>query len=284
MIIFEKRVAKHLSKTKNILLGIFQRSISTFSHKDNNARKLLGQWISRFFLNTSFFLQGRMDIESKSLWYDEEFNKQTGGFFLPRDDVEREIINLYTWDQVRRDMLILLLRSIIERQIQGDIVEVGVYQGLTAKMIHYYLPDRKLYLFDTFDLLDEKDLTIEKRETGMEYNKEWFINTSIEQVLKYIGKKNDNIIIHQGYFPDSIPEEFNSKKFAFVHIDVSLYKPTLDALNTFFDKMSCGGFIVLHDYNSNPSVRKSTDEFIRDKTEILIPMPDKSGSVLIVKQ
>lgn len=278
------KIGNLLSNPKKYLPMIPQRIIRILNPLDKQKLKVIGQSISHLFVNTSFFLQGRMDIEPKSLWYSEEFNNQTGGFLVPNDKVTREVIDLYTWDQVRRDMLVLLLRSILERKLQGDLVEVGVYRGLTAKMIHYYMPDRMLYLFDTFDILDERDLAAEKHATAMEYDKNWFVDTNIEQVLKYIDKKNDNIIIYHGYFPDSIPEEFNRKKFAFVHIDVSLYKPTKDALNYFYEKMSVGGFIVLHDYNSNASVRRSTDDFMKNKIEVPIPMPDKSGSVLIVKQ
>jgi len=278
------KINKLISNPKKYIPMVPRVIIRILNPLNKEGRKLLGQAISHLFLNTSFYLQGRMDIEPKSLWYNDEFNNQTGGFCIPGDNVKREIVDLYTWDQTRRDMLILLLRSILEREIQGDLIEIGVYKGISAKMIHYYMPDRRLYLFDTFDILDERDLDREKRETGIEYDKGWFVDASIENVLKYIDRKNDNITIIQGYFPNTIPEEFDSKTFAFVHIDISLYKPTIDALNYFYEKTSSGGIIVLHDYNSNPSVRKSTDEFMKNKIEIPIPMPDKSGSVLIVKQ
>jgi O-methyltransferase len=44
-----------------------------------------------------------------------------------------------------------------------------------------------------------------------------------------------------------------------------------------------GGFILAHDYNSWPGARKAVEQFFRDKPEIPIPMPDKSGSALVLK-
>jgi hypothetical protein len=48
--------------------------------------------------------------------------------------------------------------------------------------------------------------------------------------------------------------------------------------------MSVGGIIIVHDYNAWIGARQAVDDFFFDKSEIPVPMPDKSGSVLIVKQ
>lgn len=234
--------------------------------------------ISPIFKNSSFFFQGQMDINPKSVWHNPKFVNEFGGFFLKNDNIKREIVNLRGWDLVRRDMLILLLRSINERNIQGDIVEVGVYRGFTAKLFHYYMPERVLYLFDTFEGFDKREKEVDKIEG------EYFINTSIQKVLKYINKKNDNIKIFKGLFPQSIPKKLINKKFAFVHLDADLYEPTKSGLEYFYSKVNIGGFIVIHDYNTWQGARRAVDEFFVDKKEVIIPMPDKSGSVLIVKQ
>ena len=100
---------------------------------------------------------------------------------------------------------------------------------------------------------------------------------------KYISQKNNNIQFHVGYFPESIPENFDEQRFAFVHLDADLYQPILEGLKFFYPRMSSKGMIVVHDYNAWPGARKAVDEFFSDKSELPIPMPDKSGSALIVK-
>ena len=62
-------------------------------------------------------------------------------------------------DTVRRDMLVLLLRDLIERRVPGDMAELGVYKGLTARLIHHYAPERTLHLYDTFQGFDPRGRT-----------------------------------------------------------------------------------------------------------------------------
>ena len=37
-----------------------------------------------------------------------------------------------------------------KERIEGNLAELGVYRGTTAKILHTLLPQRRLYLFDTF--------------------------------------------------------------------------------------------------------------------------------------
>jgi O-methyltransferase len=241
-----------------------------------------GKNISSFFKNKSFYLQGQMDINPLGIWHKPEFIKSTGGFYL-NDGKDRNIMNLEPWDTTRRDMLILLLRMVIRNNISGSFAEVGVYKGHTAKLVHKYAPERNLYLFDTFAGFSERGTDIESKKTGDSINQKQFSDTSVEIVKKYI-EPNENVFFYKGYFPDVLPENFESMKFAFVHLDADLYDPTINGLRKFYDKMSQGGIIVVHDYNAWIGARTAVDEFFKDKAEKPIPMPDKSGSAIIIKQ
>ncbi len=247
------------------------------------AVKIFEQYLCYLFANTAFFLQGQMDINPKSRWYDQGFSNKIGGFFIPHDKTKRIIIDLQPWDLVRRDMIILLLRSIIERNIKGNLAELGVHKGTTAKLIHHYVPDRTLYLFDTFCGINDSAVHSEKTSTGLPDTRGKFNDTSLEDVLRYIKQRNDNVRIYSGHFPNTVNEELNSEKFAFVHLDFDLYESTLDGLNYFYTRVSPGGFILVHDYNAWPGARRAVNDFFYKKTETPIPMPDKSGSALIIK-
>lgn len=248
------------------------------------AIKIMQQQMCSLLQNTSFFMQGQMDINPKSRWHSNDFINLTGGFYPKNDYNNRQICNLEPWDNTRRDMLILLLRTIAEKIIIGDIAELGVYKGYTAKLIHYYIPERKLHLFDTFEGFTERSVIAEKEKTNLSISESHFADTSLDSVKEYIAQKNNNVLYYKGYFPESIPENFNQLMFAFVHLDADLYKPILEGLKYFYPRMSIRGLVVVHDYNAWPGVRKAVDEFFFDKKELPVPMPDKSGSVLIVKQ
>lgn len=127
------------------------------------AGKVAQQSLCYLFRNTAFFMQGQMDISPKSRWYNPELNELTGGCFPKNDSVERQICDLKPWDITRRDMLILLLRTLIEQRIEGDFVEVGVYKGFTAKLIHYYAPEKTFHLFDSFEGFTNRSIISEEK-------------------------------------------------------------------------------------------------------------------------
>lgn len=202
---------------------------------------------------------------------------------MPGDPVRRTIQNLEDWDTLRRDMIILLLRDLLERRVEGDLAELGVYRGNTARLMHHYLPERKLYLFDTFAGFAEKDMQVEARETGRPTKATEFSATSLELARKNIAAQNDNVEFFPGYFPESVPDFLRQRSFAFVNLDADLYEPILAGLRFFYERTVPGGFILVHDFNSWPGARKAVREFFKDKLEVPVPMPDKSGSALITK-
>lgn len=239
------------------------------------------QRLSALFADSAFFLQGQMDVHPRSRWRNDDFVSATGGFFLPGDPVPRRIMNLEPWDLVRRDMLVLLLRSLNQRRVPGDLAELGVYRGFTARLFHHYMPDRALHLFDTFAGFDPHDVQAEERVGGRGTLKGHFADTSVEGVLRFLERKNDNVHVYPGRFPDTIPPELESRTFALVHLDADLYEPTLAGLRWFYPRIAPGGFVVVHDYNAWPGARRAVDEFFAGRPQVPVPMPDKSGSVVV---
>ncbi len=173
------------------------------------------------------------------------------------------------------------LHHISKQNIPGYLAEVGVFKGETAKIIHHQLPDRKLYLFDSFEGLPKQviredcDGTVRPQTVNFE-------QTDKQQVEKYI-RGNENVIILEGIFPDTA-QDITDKQFAFVHLDADLYQSTLDGLQFFYPKLSAGGSILVHDYNHNwEGVIKAVDEFEKTIPEQFIPLNDMYGSVILTK-
>jgi len=236
------------------------------------------------FKHSAFFMQGQMDISPRARWHNCEFTKATGGFYPPADKETRRIHDLTAHDNTRRDMLVLLLRTVLVENIPGRFAELGVYKGHTAKLIHHYAPERKLHLFDTFSGFTERSVLRENQSTGITVKAKEFADTSLAGVKSFIQQRNDNVEFHAGFFPESIPPELLNEQFAFAHLDADLYEPTLAGLEFFYPRMAAGGMLVIHDYNSWFGARKAVDDFLTDKTEFPVPMPDKSGSALILKR
>jgi O-methyltransferase len=70
----------------------------------------------------------------------------------------------------------------MKKNIGGNVAELGVYRGDFAQYINIAFPDRKLYLFDTFEGFDEKDITLEEKQ-NYSCARSDFSKTSIERVL-----------------------------------------------------------------------------------------------------
>ena len=162
------------------------------------------------------------------------------------------------------------------RKVKGDVVEVGVYRGGSAKLIAELKGGKSLYLFDTFEGIPQKS-RIDKHRSGD------FKETSHEDVERYL-KNYKNIFVVKGVFPDSA-NMIRDKKFSFVHLDVDMYKSTLDSLGFLYNKMSEGGVILSHDYNSKscPGVKKAFDEFFSNKKEPVVEL-SATSQCLVIKQ
>jgi len=265
---------------------MLKKALNLLLHRKNLRQRLklkLADRGCRMLSKSGFYLQAKMDLDPKSWWHNPDFISAHGGRFIPGDPAPREVLPLEFWDTVRRDMIVLLLRELVARKIPGDMAELGVFRGFSARLIHHYLPERKLYLFDTFTGFDERDVQAELAAVGRPAERAAFSQTGLENALANIAPLNANVEVFPGFFPESAPAFLAQKQFAFVHLDADLHDPILAGLSFFYDKIVPGGFMLVHDYNSWLGARKAVSEFFRDKPETPIPMPDKSGSALILK-
>ena len=179
-------------------------------------------------------------------------------------------------DPIRYEAIALALHRIEKDKIFGSIAELGVYRGETSKFLKRLCSNKKIILFDTFEGFPEKDLEVDK-----DYR---FNNTSLEYVKNNISDIR-NIEFRVGYFPESA-KGLEHEKFCFVLIDMDLYKPTLEGLNFFYPKVSRGGYLFVHDYNSpesNYAVSKAVNKFMQDKPELIVEIPDVWGTIMFRK-
>lgn len=159
---------------------------------------------------------------------------------------------------------------VYERKMGGQVAECGVFRGDSAKYINKFFPDKKLYLFDTFEGFNESDIEYEIGLKNSNYNegkfsnKDLFICTNLELLMQKMIYP-DNIEIHKGYFPETT--EGVDDTFVFVNLDMDLYLPMLAGLRFFWDKMVVGGCILLHDYfhPSLPGVKKAVLDFEKER-------------------
>lgn len=192
-------------------------------------------------------------------------------------------------DFCRYGTLRLIIEEIINRKIEGDIAELGVYRGEFAKYLNQMFPDRKLYLFDTFSgfSLDEVKTDLDKGFTSEDWFEGWeyFKETSVELVMSKMRYPNQ-CVVKKGIFPSTIPAD--EIKYAFVSLDCDLYEPIFAGLKYFYPRISKGGYIMIHDYNQVgylKGVKQAVEDFEKEIGETLpkVPITDICGTLVVCK-
>ncbi|MES2690013.1 MAG: TylF/MycF/NovP-related O-methyltransferase [Bacteroidota bacterium] len=196
-------------------------------------------------------------------------------------DKESSVLPLKA-DYIRTSTLELFAREANTRNIHGSVAELGVYQGSFASAINQVFPDRKLYLFDTFEGFDKRDIQTEIANNFSEGNQD-FSATSVESVLGRM-KYPQNCVVKKGYFPESA-RGMDNEEFVFVSIDTDLYEPILKGLEFFYPKLVKGGCIFIHDFNNHEytGARKAVYDYCTNNRVSYLPLADIGGSVVIIK-
>ncbi len=198
--------------------------------------------------------------ERELLKYDEIFK-----------DLLREVKETCNMDNDEKFTLYSSMKAV--KGLEGDIAEVGVYKGGSAKILAEMKGRRDLFLFDTFEGLPkpkEEDLVKEG----------WLNDTSLESVQAYL-KKYSGVYFYKGLFPTTA-SSIMDKDFALVHLDTDMYDCTFEALKFFYPRMVQYGRIISHDYNNPdcPGVKRAFNEYFKDERYKIIDVADTQGMVL----
>lgn len=183
-------------------------------------------------------------------------------------------------DTVRLWSFILNIKQVLKEGVEGNFAELGVWRGNTAAVLAHFAhaSGRRVYLFDTFEGFDPEDL--KGVDSGRERE---FEGTSVAMVRRTVGSAWSACHVVVGYFPRSVQSEHRATKYAVVSLDCDLYEPMKAGLELFYPLMSRGGLLMLHDYSSLhwAGARRAIDEFCAATGELLMLLPDKSGSAFI---
>jgi O-methyltransferase len=184
-------------------------------------------------------------------------------------------------DYIRASSLELIANEIYDKNIDGNVAELGVYRGDFARLINKTFPDRELYLFDTFEGFDSRDVKTELKN-NFSNGKEDFSDTNVELVLGKM-QNRENCIVKKGFFPETAVGINNS--FSFVSIDADLYDPVYNGLHFFYDRLNSGGYIMLHDYNNKyyNGAKAALRKFSTEKKISYFPICDPCGRAVIMK-
>jgi len=188
------------------------------------------------------------------------------------NSVKKEVDFLMSYDEAYN----IFFLSKAMNKLEGNFAEVGCYQGGSSKLILANLrAGSSFYVFDTFEGLTNlitEDKDSKRFQAGQ-------FACSLDKVKEYLN--DERVVYTKGIFPNSA-NGLKSQEFSFVHLDLDLYKATLDSLEYFYPKMVVGGILVSHDYSTADGVRNAFDEFALKHNICVIPLSGSQAMIIRV--
>ena len=219
---------------------------------------------------------------------------------------EKEFLILYEkckpYTQTTIERLYALYQSciyVIENNIQGDLVECGVWRGGSSMMIALTflskgVTDRKIYMYDTYEGMSEpsqEDVAITgehaakilEREDKQAEDSIWCY-ASFDEVLSNIkstGYPLENIKMIKGKVEDTLVTH-QPEKIALLRLDTDWYESTKIELEILFPMLSQNGPLIIDDFGHWEGAKKAVIEFFKKQQfKPLLQRIDFTGRMMI---
>lgn len=191
------------------------------------------------------------------------------------------------------------VKYISKNNIEGDIVECGVWRGgsmmaVAKTLIELNDRSRDLYLFDTFDGMSEpedKDVDADQMGAGdylrMNEKREddfMWAYAPLDVVKKNLfstGYPAEKINFIKGKVEDSLPND-KIREIALLRLDTDWYASTKHEMEILFPRLKKSGVLIIDDYGHWQGARKAIDEYLeKNNIKILLNRLDYSGRIAI---
>ncbi len=193
----------------------------------------------------------------------------------------------YTRDYYRYRTFEFVADELIHEGIEGCVAEFGVFRGTFSALINAKFPNRELYMFDTFEGFESDEAEKEKNLGRSDDEFDFLHKQTNENIVLESLPYPEHCHICKGFFPASIPDECMPLRYAFVSIDVDFEDSIYAGLEFFYPRLSDGGAIFLHDYNSLnlKGVKLAVQRYESDKNIKLkkVPLADRAGTLVVIR-
>ena len=177
----------------------------------------------------------------------------------------------------------LCVESVLRDNVPGDLIETGVWRGgacifMRAILKAYGDETRNVWLADSFEGLPPPNTTDYPAGAGGRHHvwSEVFAVTreNVEENFRQYDLLDDRVRFLVGWFKDTLPGA-PIDKLAVLRLDGDMYEATWQALDSLYDKLSPGGYVIVDDYYLAPCAKAVHD--FRDRRAITDEMIDIEG-------
>ncbi len=157
-----------------------------------------------------------------------------------------------------------LIKDIVLNNIEGDVIETGVWRGgaciFMRKLLNELGSDKMVCVADSFEGLPKPDEKYIHDKGDTHYNVP-MLRVSLEEVMASFEKYGliEKIVFLKGWFKDTLPKLTN--KFSLIRLDGDMYESTIDALNNLYPKLVEGGYCIIDDYGVVPGCNYAVNDY-----------------------
>ncbi len=189
------------------------------------------------------------------------------------------------------------VRYLTSAQIEGDVVECGVWKGgsmmAVAEMLGRFGDfQRELYLFDTFEGMvepTEHDVSFRgdaaantlENERSKDPEFRW-CDSSLDEVRRHMHSTHypkERMHFVRGMVEETIPEGA-PEKIALLRLDTDWYESTRHELEHLFPRLADGGVLIIDDYGHWQGARRAVDEYFQHhQIAMLLNRLDYTGRI-----
>jgi O-methyltransferase len=196
-------------------------------------------------------------------------------FRRPNEEPYRTIFPYSQAHPDRQRNLVRMAEEIERLNIPGAVVECGVLDGGTAALMAWATRQsgREVHLFDSWQGMPE---TSEKdgAEAAIWVGDIVGSASRVRAVMRKLQVAPLRVSYHCGWFDQTFPLATQIKQIALLHIDADFYESVRLSLETWFPKLSPGGYVQFDDYSSFIGCKIAVDEFLVRHPELRLQTND----------
>jgi len=191
------------------------------------------------------------------------------------------------------------VKYIQDKNIEGDVVECGVWKGGSMMAVAETLlksgeTNRELYLFDTFEGMSpptEHDVDISGgtaesllNSSDKEQDESVWCRATLDIVKNALSSTRyptEKIHYIEGMVERTIPQ-FAPQKIALLRLDTDWYESTKHEMEHLFPRLVKGGILIIDDYGHWQGARKAVDEYVcKNNIKIFLNRIDYTGRIAV---
>ncbi len=167
--------------------------------------------------------------------------------------------------------------------LHGDFVECGVSTGIVSRAVAHYtdfgLHPKRFWLIDTFEGIPLEQASSGELAMARSKNDRHYYDCHGE--VKRNFARYGNVEVVKGRVPE-ILDTLDIRNVAFLHIDMNIAEPEVQAMRHFWNKLSPGAAVVLDDYASmaHQAQKTALDAFAAEHGFSILALPTGQGLAL----